>query len=244
MFASLKENVFVVQKGTFAQNVIMARMHWYPQSIMCNSMRCLQCFFFQAEDGIRDDLVTGVQTCALPISVLSKIVGALGGVDLLTNIDKTVQLTVEKELNLGITTYGAKAGTVIIMDPNSGAILGMASSPSFDPAKYWDYTNDDFKDAAISNTFEPGSIFKPITMAAALDAGVVKPDTQCSICDKPVEVNNYTIETWNNQYHSNSTMTSVIVNSDNVGMVFTGQKLGHDKFYDYLDKFGKDIRPE
>ncbi len=168
----------------------------------------------------------------------SKIVGALGGVDLLTNIDKTVQLAVEKELNLGITTYGAKAGTVIIMDPNSGAILGMASSPSFDPAKYWDYTNNDFKDAAISNTFEPGSIFKPITMAAALDAGVVKPDTQCSICDKPVEVNNYTIETWNNQYHPNSTMTSVIVNSDNVGMVFTGQKLGHDKFYDYLDKFG------
>src|SRR5258706_8451148 len=116
----------------------------------------------------------------------SKVVGATEGVDLLTNIDKTVQLALEKELNLGITTYGAKAGTVIIMDPNSGAILGMASSPSYDPAKYWDYTNDDFKDAAISNTFEPGSIFKPITMAAALDAGVVKPDTQCSICDKPV----------------------------------------------------------
>ena len=75
-------------------------------------------------------------------------------------------------------------------------------------------------------------------MAAALDAGVVKPDTECDICSAPVTVNNYTIETWNSQYHPNSTMTSVIVNSDNVGMVFTGQKLGHDKFYDYLDKFG------
>src|SRR5258708_5111649 len=166
------------------------------------------------------------------------VVNATEGVDLTTNIDKTVQLSIEKELNNGITQYGAKKGSVIIMDPNSGAILGMASFTSYDPGSYWTFSNDDFKDSTISDTFEPGSIFKPITMAAALDAGVVKPDTQCDICDAPVTVNNYTIETWNNQYHPNSTITSVILNSANVGMVFTGRKLGHDKFYDYLDKFG------
>src|SRR3989338_4559530 len=75
-------------------------------------------------------------------------------------------------------------------------------------------------------------------MAAALDAGLVEPDTICDICDKPLKVDKYFIETWNNKYHPNSTMTEVIVNSDNVGMSFVASKLGADKFYDYLDKFG------
>src|SRR6266404_2311565 len=73
------------------------------------------------------------------------------GVDLVTNIDKTVQFAIEKELNDGLARYGSKAGTVIMMDPATGAILGMASVPSYDPGSYWKYTNEDFKDAAISN---------------------------------------------------------------------------------------------
>jgi stage V sporulation protein D (sporulation-specific penicillin-binding protein) len=114
----------------------------------------------------------------------------------------------------------------------------MASTPSFDPGKYWTYTNEDFKDPAISNTFEPGSIFKPIIMASALDAKLVAPDSPCTICDKPIDIDGYEIDTWNNQYHPDSSMTQVIIDSDNVGMAFVGQKLGQDKTYDYLSKFG------
>ncbi|CAN5307898.1 penicillin-binding protein [soil metagenome] len=165
-------------------------------------------------------------------------VDASQGIDLITNIDKTVQFAVEKELSLGLETYGAKNGSVIIMDPNTGAILGMASTPGYDPANYWKYTNNDFKDANISNTFEPGSIFKPIVMAAALDAGLVKPNTECDICANIITIDNYSIDTWNGQHHPNSSMTDVIVNSDNIGMAYVGQKLGQDKMYDYLDKFG------
>ncbi len=168
----------------------------------------------------------------------SNQVNGTGGIDLVTNIDKTVQFAIEKELKEGLDRYGSKAGTVIMMNPNTGAILGMASIPSFDPGNYWKYTNEDFKDPAISNTFEPGSIFKPIIMAAALDAGLVKPDTPCDICDKPDHIDGYEIDTWNNEYHANLSMTGVIVNSDNVGMSFVGKKLGRDKTYDYLDKFG------
>jgi cell division protein FtsI/penicillin-binding protein 2 len=168
----------------------------------------------------------------------SKQVGASSGIDLLTNIDKTVQLIIEKELKSGLELYGAKSGTIMVMDPKSGTILAIASSPSFDPANYWKYTNTDFKNPTISDTFEPGSIFKPIIMAAALDAGVIKPDTKCDICDKAIKVDDYQIETWNNQYHPNSTMTDVIVNSDNVGMTYVGRKLGADKIYDYLQSFG------
>ncbi len=168
----------------------------------------------------------------------SSEVDATQGVDLVTNIDKTVQSIVERELKDGIELYGAKGGVVIVMNPQTGAILSIASSPSFDPTKYWTYTNDDFKNPAISDTFEPGSIFKPIIMASALDARVVEPDTECDICAEPIKIDKYSIETWNGKYHPDTTMTDVIVNSDNTGMVFAGRKLGMEKVYNYLDKFG------
>jgi len=168
----------------------------------------------------------------------SKEVSAISGVDLQTNIDKRVQIVLDEKLKEGIEKYGAKGGTVIAMDPKTGAVLGMSSSPSYDPAKYWEYGDSFFKNPAISDSFEPGSIFKVLVMSAGLDAGVIEPDTICDICDKPLKVDKYSIETWNNKYHPDSSMTDVIVNSDNVGMAFIGQKLGADKLYDYLASFG------
>lgn len=168
----------------------------------------------------------------------SKQIQAIGGVDLVTCIDKRVQLVAEEKLAEGIAKYGAASGSVTIMDPVSGQIIALATLPSFDPTNYQKYNNALFKDPVISNSFEPGSIFKVIVMASALDAGVVTPDTQCDICNGPFSVDKYQIKTWNNQYHPNSTMTNVIVDSDNVGMTFVGQKLGADGLYDYLAKFG------
>lgn len=163
---------------------------------------------------------------------------ALEGVDLVTNIDKVVQLVLEKRLKEGVEKYGASGGTVIVADPKTGAILGMSAYPSFEPSKYFDYGDTFFKNPVISDTFEPGSVFKVIVMASALDAGVVTPETRCDICSGPLKVDKYLIETWDRKYHPDSTMTDVIVLSDNVGMSFVGQKLGADAFYDYLDKFG------
>lgn len=165
-------------------------------------------------------------------------VSAIEGVNLVTNIDKRVQLTLEKKLLEGIEKYGAKGGTAIVMDSQTGSVFGMTSYPSYDPGNYWKFGQEFFKNPAISDTFEPGSIFKVVVMASALDAGVVTPDTICDICGGPLKVDKYTIETWNKKYHPDSTMTDVIVHSDNVGMSFVGQKLGADKMYDYLDKFG------
>lgn len=167
----------------------------------------------------------------------AKEVSAIGGVDLFTHIDKSVQLMLERRLKDAIEKYGARGGTAIIMNPENGAILGMASFPSFDPSKYWEWSDEYFKNPAISFTFEPGSIFKVLIMASALDAGVVSPDTKCDICDGPVSVDKYKIETWNNKYFPDSTITDVIIHSDNVGMIFVGQKLGAEALYDYLDKF-------
>ena len=165
-------------------------------------------------------------------------VSAIEGVDLVTNIDKSIQLISESKLKEGIEQYGAKGGSIVIMDPRSGSIIASTSFPSYDPGKYFDFGNEYFKDPVVSDAFEPGSIFKVLVMSAALDAGVIKPETICEICDGPVRVDKYTIETWNKEYRADSTMTDIIVHSDNVGMVFVGQRLGADKLWEYLNNFG------
>ncbi|MEK7498047.1 MAG: penicillin-binding protein 2, partial [Patescibacteria group bacterium] len=167
-----------------------------------------------------------------------KEVSAVPGVDIKTHIDKTIQGILEKHLKEGIERYGAISGNITIMDPYTGAVFGMAAYPSYDPSHYSEYSNDLFKNPIISDSFEPGSIFKPLVMAAGLDANVIKPDTKCDICGKAYKVDKYKIETWDGKYHADSTMTDVLVHSDNVGMAFIGTKLGADKLYDYLSKYG------
>lgn len=165
-------------------------------------------------------------------------VSAVSGVDLLTNIDKRVQIVAETELAKGIEKYGAIGGSITIMDPKTGKVLAMANLPSFNPSDYGSYSNSLFKNPIITDTFEPGSILKVVVMAAGLDAGVVRPDTPCDICSEPLKLDKYFIKTWNDKYTPNITMTETIVESDNVGMSFVGQKLGADGMYDYLSKFG------
>src|SRR4030042_2001555 len=174
-----------------------------------------------------------------PIAVGSlKEITAVGGVDLLTYVDKGLQLNLDDKLREGIEKYGASGGTAIIMDPKTGGIIAMSSYPSYDPQKYYEFGDEFFVNPAISLSFEPGSVFKVLVMASALDAEVVKPDTKCDICQGSVRIDKYTIQTWHSEYHPNSEMTDVIVNSDNVGMVYIGQKLGIERMYEYLSSFG------
>ena len=163
---------------------------------------------------------------------------AIPGVDLKSNIDKRLQTIVENVLANGIQKYGASGGSITIMDPTNGKVTAMASLPSFDPGKYSEYGDAVFKNPVISNTFEPGSILKVVVMAAGLDAGAIRPDTPCDICSGPLKLDKYLIKTWNDEYQAGITMTNVIVNSDNIGMSFIGQKLGADTLYDYFNKFG------
>jgi len=163
---------------------------------------------------------------------------AIAGVDLLTHIDKTIQLLLDEKLSEGIEKYGAVGGTAVVMNPKNGAILAMSAFPSYDPADYSEYGNEYFRNPIVSDSFEPGSIFKILIMAAGLDSGAVEPDTKCEICDGPLKVDKYYIKTWNNEYNPDATMLDVIVHSDNVGMSYVGQKTGADTLYDYLDAFG------
>jgi cell division protein FtsI/penicillin-binding protein 2 len=160
------------------------------------------------------------------------------GRDLVLYLDRTVQFLVEEELNKGIKKYGAVSGWVVVMDPKSGGIIASAAFPSYDPSHFYDYKPQLFANPVISKTFEPGSIFKPLIMAAAFQEGVVEPETQCQKCDGPVLIGDKKIRTWNDKYYPNSTMAEVIEHSDNVGMVWVVNKLGLSKTLSYLKKLG------
>lgn len=178
---------------------------------------------------------------ALGRPILGKLEGNLLKVDgsnLVLSLDRSVQFQAERKLKEGVEAYGAKGGMVGIIEPKTGNILAIASYPSFDQAHYQNYPEELFKNPFISNTYEPGSTFKPLVMSAALDAGVVTPETRCPICDKPVSIGGYDIHTWNNKYYKNINMIDVIMRSDNTGMVYVAQKLGLSRMLYYLDKFG------
>jgi cell division protein FtsI/penicillin-binding protein 2 len=178
---------------------------------------------------------------ALGRPILSKLDATLqtnNGRNLVLHLDRVVQYLVENELKNGIENFGAEGGLAIVMRPQDGAILAMASFPTFDPNIYWESDDRDFVNPIIASTYEPGSTFKPIVMASAIDKGVITPLTKCTACDGPLEIGGFTIRTWNNKYFPNQTMTDVIVHSDNTGMAFVGQKLGLNSLLSYLRKFG------
>lgn len=160
------------------------------------------------------------------------------GDSLKLSIDRTMQFIVEQKLEQAVEKYGAKEGTVIISDPKTGQIMTMAIYPNYNPSLYQEYDGSQYKNPAIANTYEPGSTFKLITMASALDMSLVDPNTRCDICSGPRQIAGYEISTWNKKYYPNSTMTEVIQHSDNVGISFVADKLGIDRFYEYILKFG------
>ena len=165
-------------------------------------------------------------------------VGNTKGRALVTSVDRAVQHLVEEKLHEGIQKYGASGGMIGVIDPTSGNIIAMASYPTFDQKTYQRYSEEFYKNPFISDTYEPGSTFKTLIMAAGLDAKVVLPTTRCPICEGPVNIGGYTIKTWNDKYYKNATMIEVLQHSDNTGMVFVGQSLGLEKLVSYLSLFG------
>lgn len=163
---------------------------------------------------------------------------AKNGRTLTLNVNRAIQNIVERELADGLRRYRAKSGEVVILDPRTGAVLAMASLPTYDPARFGREQASLYRNPIISETYEPGSTFKVLVMSAALDANAVEPDTKCDVCNGPLKVGGYTIRTWNNEYRQEQSMREVIEHSDNVGMVFTARQLGVEKLYDYLERFG------
>lgn len=166
-------------------------------------------------------------------------IAAQPGRTLITAIDRGAQLLAEKSLVKGMQKYGAKGGDISIMDPKTGQIIALAGTPTFDPAIFWQAPTSTYKLPSIADSFEPGSIFKTVVMAAAIDSGRVKPLDICETeCSGPVIIGPHTIRTWNNEYFPGENVGQILERSDNVGMVFVVNRLGKNSFIDYLDRFG------
>ncbi|MBI3459278.1 penicillin-binding protein 2 [Candidatus Azambacteria bacterium] len=160
--------------------------------------------------------------------------------DLILTIDPNIQIKIEEELKKLIEAKKASGGTVIVMNPKTGDILGMASSPSFDPNIYQQSKNIKvFLNPATQSVYEPGSIFKAITFAAGLNEKVITPET--TYYDSGIlKIGIRTIRNYDGRSYGESTMTKVLENSINTGAVFVGNKVGQEKFLEYVKIFGFD----
>ncbi len=159
------------------------------------------------------------------------------GVDLVLTIDRTFQVLVEAELARALAETGAQRGTIIVMNPRTGAILALANLPAFDANAYTTTPAEQFTNPAISSAYEPGSVFKILTMGAALQAGTVQPgtvynDTACT------EIGGQLVCNWDRKGHGPTTMTDLLAYSANVGASTVATWMGAQAFYRGIQAFG------
>ncbi|MFW5772401.1 MAG: peptidoglycan D,D-transpeptidase FtsI family protein [Phototrophicaceae bacterium] len=191
--------------------------------------------YYQAELAglVRDQEVSNI-----PFELGDNVVQLNSGADLVLTIDRDIQFLAETHLQLAISETGASGGTIIVMNPTNGDILGMASYPTYDPNRYFDFDQRELRNPAISDTFEPGSVFKVITMAAALDSGAITPDWTYNDQAEYV-IGGIRIRNWDRQAYGVVNATQVLVDSLNVGTaVIAREEMGWETFYRYVDRFG------
>ncbi len=191
-----------------------------------------------------NELLSGIKQKVL-ISLdpyeMQEIPTAPAGASLILTIDREIQRTVEKILDDAVKVNGAENGTIIVMNPRNGDILAMASTPRIDLNTYWEYdkvfTAGIPYNKAVSQVYEPGSIFKILTMAAALDAGAVTPTTPFNDTGS-ISVGGATIFNWDRGAWGEQDMIGCMQHSLNVCLAWVATQLGPTPFYDYLNRFG------
>lgn len=164
----------------------------------------------------------------------------VSGGEVQLTIDRFIQAIVEQTLSEALAQYNARSGSIIVMNPHTGEILAMASSPAVDLTQV-DLNNEDLdklvKTHAVTDLYEPGSVLKTLTTAVAIDLGLVGPESSYEDTGA-VEVGGYTIRNWDLMAHGIVSVREYLQQSLNTGAVWLAEMIGADKFYDYLGKFG------
>jgi len=156
--------------------------------------------------------------------------------DLTLTIDEVIQYITERELQRAVERSRAKAGTAIVMDPWTGEILALANQPTYDPNTYQKSGAAARRDRAVTDAFEPGSIFKAILAAGALEEGVIRPGDRFFGENGAIEVSGVTIR--DHEKYGWLTVREILAHSSNVGAIKIGQKLGKSLYYHYISSFG------
>ncbi|MDQ6601180.1 MAG: penicillin-binding protein 2 [Chloroflexota bacterium] len=178
-------------------------------------------------DVARQPLAFGQQQYRAPVE----------GADLSLTIDAAIQRMAEDELTRTISEQGALGGTILVMDPNTGAILASASAPSYDPNAFNRADPQSYLNPAVSATYEPGSTFKIFTMAAGLQTGGITPQT--TLVDNGfIKVDPDTLYNLDHKAWGPETMEQVLERSSNVGASYIAKRTGKENFYSMLRQFG------
>lgn len=160
------------------------------------------------------------------------------GTDLVLTVDRAVQFFACQLLERAVEEYQASGGSIVVLDPKNGKIIALCNQPDFNPNQYSQVKNYYlFQNPAVNSSFEPGSIFKVITMAGGLDSGKVTPET-VYLDPETIKIDGETIHNVENRTFGYQTMTGVLEKSINTGAVFVAQELGSSSFRNYLRKFG------
>jgi cell division protein FtsI/penicillin-binding protein 2 len=159
------------------------------------------------------------------------------GSDLVLAVDRDLQMAAVGALRAAIEAHSAARGTVVVVEPRTGSILALASLPSYDPNRYPEYEDSLYRDPAVSEQYEPGSVIKPLTMAAGLEARVIALDSVYNDTGT-LQILGETIHNWDGLAHGTTNMTDILVYSLNLGTVHVSRLLGPERFYATLRAFG------
>jgi len=170
-------------------------------------------------------------------NVSPEYVPPVPGQSIVLTIDEVIQHIVERELDAAMTRHQATAALAVAMNPQTGEILAMANRPDFDPNAFNRYTEALWRNTAVSDSFEPGSTFKVVTAAAALNEGVVNEEDRF-FCTGSVSVAGVRLGCWRAGGHGSLNFAEVFWRSCNPGFVDVGMKLGRETLQAYIDKFG------
>ncbi|HHY97795.1 MAG TPA: stage V sporulation protein D [Firmicutes bacterium] len=168
---------------------------------------------------------------------IHRFVPPVDGCDIYLTIDEVIQYITERELDRAMKETKSKRGIIIAMDPKTGGILAMASRPTYDPNRYSDYPAVNRRNIALTDAYEPGSTFKIVTAAAALNEGVVRPETPF-FDPGYIKVEDRYVRCWLAGGHGSQTFVEATENSCNPVFASIGLKLGKEKFYQYIRAFG------
>lgn len=156
---------------------------------------------------------------------------------IITTIEPSVEMFLEAELQSIVQKWGSDSAGGLIVNPLTGAITAIASTPSFDLNNFKEASVGDFKNPIVENVYEMGSIFKPLTMAAGLDAGKVAPETIYYDAGS-LTLNKKTISNYDGRARGSVSMQEVLNQSLNTGAAYVALKLGNEKFAEYMKNFG------
>ena len=161
------------------------------------------------------------------------------GMNINLTINFEIQQALERELDNAVSRYNPDQALAIVMNPNTGEVLAMSSRPNFSPTNYKDYSKEEInRNLPIWATYEPGSTFKIITLATALEEKLIDLDKDTFTDTGSVNVAGARIKCWKHGGHGTQTLLQVVENSCNPGFVYIGQKIGKETLFKYIKNFG------